>query len=221
LGSTGPGSQAGGRAWAGFVGTLLGASWECRWPTHPADGLMSACAVTRHSSEGGAVLRCEKWCVVRAIWRPSPGSEQKQKQAAESGAALHAFIYELHRALISRSLSFVACSYPATQPPPDSPLNVALICLPCLFLSSSRFPCKRTNKKKSSAFKSARSFSLPCSYSPPLQTNKQQAEFSLSKRPFLSVAVFLFAPRCRSRRGRPADSPPPSQISAVFIFALL
>jgi hypothetical protein len=50
---------------------------------------------------------------------------------------------------------------------------------------------------------------------------QQQAKFSLSKRPFLSVALFLFAPRCRSRRGRPADSPPPSQISVVFIFALL
>ena len=33
-GSTGPDPQAGGRAWAGFVGTLLGPGWECRWPTH-------------------------------------------------------------------------------------------------------------------------------------------------------------------------------------------
>ena len=91
----------------------------------------------------------------------APGAEQKQ--VAESGAALHEFIYALHHHPLSRSLSFVATQPP--PPPPDSPLNVALRCLPCLLLSSSRFPCKRTNNKKSSAFKSARSFSLHCSYS--------------------------------------------------------
>ena len=88
----------------------------------------------------------------------APGAEQKQ--VAESGAALHEFIYALHHPPLS-----LLCSYPAPPPPPDSPLNVALRCLPCLLLSSSRFPCKRTNNKKSSAFKSARSFLLHCSYS--------------------------------------------------------
>jgi hypothetical protein len=34
-------TQAGERAWASFVGTLLGAGWEYRWPTHPAVGLTS------------------------------------------------------------------------------------------------------------------------------------------------------------------------------------
>ena len=87
---------------------------------------------------------------------------KKQKQVAESGAALHEFIYALHHPPLSFSLLY---SYPAPPPPPDSPLNVALRCLPCLLLSSSRFPCKRTNNKKSSAFKSARSFLLHCSYS--------------------------------------------------------
>ena len=90
--------------------------------------------------------------------RPTPGAEQKQ--VAESGAALHEFIYALHHPPLS-----LLCSYPAPPPPADSPLNVALRCLPCLLLSSSRFPCKRTNNKKSSAFKSARSFLLHCSYS--------------------------------------------------------
>jgi hypothetical protein len=91
----------------------------------------------------------------------APGTEQKQ--VAESGAALHEFIYALqHHPPLSFSL---LCSYPAPPPPTDSPLNVALRCLPCLLLSSSRFPCKRTNNKKSTAFKSARSFSLHCPYS--------------------------------------------------------
>ena len=98
--------------------------------------------------------------------RPSsPGAEQKAKastRVAESGAALHEFIYALHHSPLSFSL---LCSYSPPQPPPDSPLNVALLCLPCLLLSSSRFPCKQTNNKKSPAFKSARSFSLYCSYS--------------------------------------------------------
>ena len=96
---------------------------------------------------------------VRARGR-TPGAEQKQV-AERCGFA---WIYI--RTPPSPPLSFsLLCSYPAPPPPPDSPLNVALRCLPCLLLSSSRFPCKRTNNKKSSAFKSARSFLLHCSYS--------------------------------------------------------
>jgi hypothetical protein len=40
------------------------------------------------------VLRCEKWRV--PYGGRTPGAEQKQKQAVESGAALHGFIYALH-----------------------------------------------------------------------------------------------------------------------------
>jgi hypothetical protein len=91
--------------------------------------------VCGHSSEGGAVLRCEKW---RAPYGgQAPGAEQKQA-AAESGAALHGFIYAYTNStnLLSRSPSSCSCPPP---PPPDSPLNVALLCLPCLLLSSSRY----------------------------------------------------------------------------------
>jgi hypothetical protein len=122
----------------------------------PSRTYSSACG---HSSEGGAVLRCGKWRAPEAKPR-APGAEQKQ--VAESGTALHGFIYALRHSPLSFSL---LCSYPAPQPPPDSPLNVALLCLACLLLSSSRFPCKRSNNKKSSAFKSASSFPLHCSYS--------------------------------------------------------
>ena len=98
----------------------------------------------------------------------APGAEQKQ--VAESGAALHEFIYALHHPPLS-----LLCSYPAPPPPPDSPLNVALRCLPCLLLSSSRFPCK--------------------------QTNKQQQEYRLQKRPVLFVVLFLFD-KLKARRSK-------------------
>jgi hypothetical protein len=77
----------------------------------------------------------------------APGAEQKQ--VAESGAALHEFIYALHHPPLSFSL---LCSY--TSPP-----------------APSRFPSKS----------GAALPSLLASFfeSLPLQTNKQQEEFSL------------------------------------------
>jgi hypothetical protein len=64
--------------------------------------------------------------------RPSPG-RREQKQAAESGAALHGFIHALHHSALSFSL---LCSYPAPQPPPDSPLKTwrCFAFLACSFL---------------------------------------------------------------------------------------
>jgi hypothetical protein len=144
----------------------------------------SACG---HSSEGGAVLRCEKRRAPEAEpWAPS------QKQVVESGAALHGFIYALHHSPLS---FFLLCSYSAPQPPAPSQFpskrGAALPCLlACSFLRVAsleneqttrrvqplkapapfrcvliRPPCKRTNNKQSSAFQSARFFPLPCSYS--------------------------------------------------------
>jgi hypothetical protein len=62
------------------------------------------------------------------------------------------------------------------------PRGAALPSLLAPFFESlcSRLPCKRTNNKKRSAFKSARSFPLPCSYSPPFckrTSNTQSSAF--------------------------------------------
>jgi hypothetical protein len=102
-------------------------------------------------------------------------------------------LYTHSTTLISHSLSFVA-----TQPPP---------------------PPRPRPRPRPLPFPAKRGAALPSLLAPffeslPLQTHKQQEEFS-------SVALFLFALHCRSRPGQPADSPPPSQISVVFIFALL
>jgi hypothetical protein len=97
--------------------------------------------------------------------RPSPGRRARASSKQRTSARLCMDLYTHSATLLTRSLSFVANHPPPPQPPPDSPLNVALLCLPCLLLSSSRFPCKQTNNKKSSAFKSALTFSLHCSYS--------------------------------------------------------
>jgi hypothetical protein len=126
-----------------------------------AFGALEGVGATRIPSRtySSAVLRCEKWRAPEA--EPRAPSKRKQRRAARLCMDLHTH----STTLLSRSLSFVATP-PPPQPPPDSPLNVALLCLPCLLLSSSCFPyCKRTNNKKSSAFKSARSFLLHCSYS--------------------------------------------------------
>jgi hypothetical protein len=58
-------------------------------------------SVCGHSSEGGAVLRCEKW---RTPYGGRAPAGAEQKQAAESSAALHGFIYALHHPPLSFSL---------------------------------------------------------------------------------------------------------------------
>ena len=89
--------------------------------TSPACGSASC----GHSSEGGARQR------------PSPGRRAKPSSKQRTAARLCMDLYTHSATLLSRSLSFVA-NHPPPQPPPDSPLNVALLCLPCLLLSSSR-----------------------------------------------------------------------------------
>jgi hypothetical protein len=144
---------------AGLVlpaGWWLAGSGFCRFAgSEKRATLMAARAVTDSTAKVAQCFAAKNGARQRGR---APGAEKKQ--AAESGAALHGFIYALHNPPLSLSLLY---SYP--QAPPDSPLKVALLCLPCLLLSSSPFPCKRTNNKKSLAFKSARSFSLHFSYS--------------------------------------------------------
>jgi hypothetical protein len=74
----------------------------------PSRTYSSACG---YSSEGGAVLRCEK----RRAPEAEPRAPSKAKQAAESGAALHGFIYAyaLHHSPLSFSL---LCSYSPPAP---------------------------------------------------------------------------------------------------------
>jgi hypothetical protein len=170
----------------------------------PSPAYGSACG---HSSEGGAVLRCEKSRAPEA--EPRAPSKSRQ-QAADSGAAFFAWIYYIRTpplALLSRSLSFVA-THP---PPPPAP---------------SRFPSKRRAALPS--------LLAPFFESLPLQTNKQQTttrvppskapgpfrcivlireiestkiEVALSERSTgsdaehgLFVTETYRAPRCRSRR---------------------
>jgi hypothetical protein len=137
-----------------------------------------------------------------------PRAPSKSKSMQRRAARLCMDLYTHSTTLLSRSPSFVACSYPAPSRFPSKrgaalpsllapffeslPLQTTkqqeelslqkcpILPFRCLVLI--RLPFKRTNNKQSSAFQSARSFPL--------------------------VALFLFAPRCRSRRGRPADSPP-------------
>jgi hypothetical protein len=85
--------------------------------------------------------------------RPSPGCRAKASSGERLGFAWTNIRTPPPPSSLVTSLSFsLLCSYPSPQPPPDSPLNVELCCLPCLLLSSSRFPCKRTSNNKSSAF---------------------------------------------------------------------
>ena len=97
----------------------------------------------------------------------APGAEQKQ--VAESGAALHEFIYALHHPPLS-----LLCSYPAPPAP-------------------SRFPSKRGAALPS--------LLAPFFESLPLQTNKQQEESRLQKRPVLFVVLFLFD-KLKARRSK-------------------
>ena len=91
--------------------------------------------------------------MARARGRAPRAPSKKQKQVAESGAALHEFIYALHHPSLLFSL---LCSYPAPPAP-------------------SRFPSKRSAALPS--------LLAPFFESLPLQTNKQQEEFSLYKAP--------------------------------------
>jgi hypothetical protein len=70
-GSIGPGPQAGGRAWASSVGTLLGAGWECRWPTHPADDLVPSKTRIQTSDsdmDGGCIATGTEGDVEAIVW---------------------------------------------------------------------------------------------------------------------------------------------------------
>jgi hypothetical protein len=62
-----------------------------------------------HNSEGGAVLRCEKW---RAPEAEPRAPSKKQKQVAESGAALH----ETKTVALSVRISFVTGSQKKAKP---------------------------------------------------------------------------------------------------------
>jgi hypothetical protein len=132
--------------------------------SHLRRSRQSACAL---SSEGGAVLRYEKWRAPVRHSRPSPRRRAKASSGERRGFAWSGVIYALRHSPLWFTLL-------CTQPPLDFPLNAALLCLPC-----------------SCSF-------LQVAF--PLQTNKQQAEFNLSKRPFLSVDLDTKAHSLSARR---------------------
>jgi hypothetical protein len=117
------------------------------------------------------VLRCEKW---RAPEAEPRGRRAKASSKQRRAARLCMDFYTHSTTLFSRSLSFVA------TPPPPPPVP-------------SRFPSKRGAALPS--------FLAPFFESLPLQTNKQQQEFRLQKRPVLFVALSLFE-KLKARRSK-------------------
>jgi hypothetical protein len=150
--------------------------------------------------------------------KPSPGRQAKAK--ASSGER-RGFARIYMRSSPLTPLSFgLLCSYlPPAAAPPDSP--------PCLLLPSSHLPCKRTNSKKSSAFKSARrSFSFVALAALVRSVESTKIEVALSDRSTGSDAEHgLFAteayrtPRCVAPTNDDRLNPRPPRW-CPFFFAL-
>jgi hypothetical protein len=149
--------------------------------------LMAACAVT--AAKAAQCFAAKNGARHMEAEPRAPSKSKQQRRAAR----LCMYLYTHSTTLLSRSLSFVACSYPAP----------------------SRFPSKRGAALPS--------LLAPFFESLPLQTNKQQEELSLQKRPLISIGLFLFASLANEQtisRVQPFKAPVPFRCLVLIRSAL-